>query len=101
MEIAIRQERSGPVRCPFCRVALATADLRLTCRECGVDHHRACWSESARCAACGHPLARDGLGGFVAGAVDAEPEPSTWTPRVAPRSWWRRLWSFLSGRRGA
>lgn len=43
----------GPGRCPFCHEGCTPEDDAVACRGCLARHHRACWDEGGRCAACG------------------------------------------------
>lgn len=57
----VRME-SSPTRCPYCHEGVAVeAEAWVACERCLARHHRACWDEGQRCAACSAtvPLARD------------------------------------------
>jgi hypothetical protein len=66
----------SPNRCPFCHEA-CEADDATVCQDCLARHHADCWSESARCAACGSARSLAPTSGAKAG-------PST-TVRPAAR----------------
>lgn len=43
-------------RCPFCHADAGVAASRGVCAACLARHHEACWSETGRCASCGHTV---------------------------------------------
>lgn len=46
---------AGVLRCPFCHDEVRTVGADwVACRSCLARHHAACWTESKKCATCGH-----------------------------------------------
>lgn len=43
-------------RCPFCHADAGVAASRGVCAACLARHHEACWTETGRCASCGHTV---------------------------------------------
>jgi hypothetical protein len=53
-KVAVRIDHS-PVRCPYCHGDVLTdQEVWIACAACLARHHADCWSETKRCASCGH-----------------------------------------------
>ena len=91
LEVRVQSSVGRALRCPFCHESVASErEASVACERCRALHHRACWLEAQRCAACrgsrSNPRIRSRPWGRVfAGAVVALVVGTAfWTVIVGP-----------------
>jgi hypothetical protein len=63
LSLHVQEHDSHRFRCPFCHERIAPErDALLVCATCRARHHRACWREGTKCAACGSGRYQDRAG---------------------------------------
>lgn len=67
------------LRCPYCHAPVRPEDEKAACHACMSWHHRACWEEGGRCAAC------QSLRPVGTKDPDPAPVPETRSPRASRR----------------